>query len=343
MTDHRSDDKDYNLNHFDFSPDEPEQQKADLQENSSAEHEGSAEDRQEPLLSADAGEIEEPVIIARTETDAVESEGNQDNISAPLIPQMEADFPSSQPQNSGSGSTMATAFAVVAMLIAGGAVWLNFNQPEETDQAVKKDQLAPGYNTIINDELIKLRERVAVVELEKDELNQRVSQQNQVLLKMQKYNRTSANEIESLKAEVATLSSKLSKQAQKTAVKRVSKPVAVKPVSQAASAPVKKAAARAGTQYELPAPLESLPAGKKSSAGGWVVNIASVYSESAAKKELARLRGIGIDAEISESMVKGRQLFRIRTAGFASREEALQQKDRLASQHGIKDAWVHKP
>jgi len=229
------------------------------------------------------------------------------------------------------------------MLFAAGAVWMNFDQPDESKPATADDQLTPVDNTIINDEVRTLRERMAVVELEKDELNQKLNQQNQLLLQLQQQSQGTESRIENLQAVVAKLNGRLADQA-KAPEPAMTQPVAEKSVSKTSPAPVKKSIAKATTQYELPAPLETLPAGAMHGSGGdWVINLVSVYSESAAGNEMARLHKMGIDAEVAVSTVKDRQLYRIRLSGFASRDEALQKKEQLARQYGIKDAWVHKP
>ncbi len=343
MTGHHSDDKDYNLNHFDFTPEEPEHHKP-LQIDDSFDNEHHSEDRHEPLVTGEPLVNDDPA-LGLPETDKIESADNLDNITAPLIPPLGSDFSSSKQQNSRVGTSMATAFAVVAMLIAAGAVWLNFDPSDEAKPAGTDNQPASGYNTIINDEILKLRERMAIVELEKDGLNQKIDQQNQVLLEMQQHNRTTAAQVEALKAELGQVTKKLSHQTTMQASTQAGiKPGAEKAVSKVAPAPLKKVAAKKSTQYELPGPLESLPASEMHGSGGdWVVNIASLYSQDAANKELTRLRKIGLDAEVAESVVKGKPIYRIRVAGFTSRAEAQLQKEQLASKHGIKDAWVHKP
>jgi len=337
MSQHHSDNKAFELNHFEDLADTPQNR----------------ESEQEPTADFDLDDRHEPLI--RDEQDSAppldDSPDQQDiqHIAAPVNPQMGSDFPSKADGNNRSGASLATAFAIVAMLIAAGSVWLNFNQPEPENRLAKIEQPATDYNTIINDEIRKLRERLTVIELEKGELGRKITQQDK---NMQQQKQRFTSQISNLKAEIAALSDKLARQAkQQIQVKPVIKqPTVKKSVSKPEPAPVKKIVSKTNTPYELPAPLESLPPGSTrettattSKQVGWVVNLVSVYSESAANKELERLQNKGINAEVAESTVNGRQLYRIRVAGFSSRKEAIEQKNLLTGKYGIKDAWIHKP
>ncbi|MDQ6981871.1 MAG: SPOR domain-containing protein [Mariprofundus sp.] len=76
---------------------------------------------------------------------------------------------------------------------------------------------------------------------------------------------------------------------------------------------------------------------------GWVVNLMSLDSLSAAKKALSNFKAKGITAEIGRYSAKGKTRYRIRVAGFASKQEADTQKEYLTRKHHIKAAWVNKP
>ena len=76
---------------------------------------------------------------------------------------------------------------------------------------------------------------------------------------------------------------------------------------------------------------------------GWVVNLMSLDSLQAAKKALADFKAKGIAAEIGRYSAKGKTRYRIRVAGFASKQEAETQKKYLARKFHIKAAWVNKP
>jgi len=348
MTQHHPDDKDFALNRFEELPDKETQQ----HQESPFEREFMPEGRHEPIIKNNSQIDDESSFGDLSENEATQPDDISEKITAPAAPQMGSDFPSEQ-KSTGKGSTMATAFAIVAVLIAAGSAWLNFDQAgenrqasdtsEQAQQANDKHQLSPGYNTMINDEIRKLRERTTVIELEKNELNQKLSQQSQLLQRLKQQNQKFVSQIKGLETDIRDLSNKLSDQQKlQTQAKLVEQPVVKKTVSK--PAPAKKSLARKAAQYELPAPLESLPAGSKAASdAGWVINLASVYSATAANKELTRFQAMGINAEVAESMVKGKQIFRLRVAGFANREEARMQKEKLTSKHGIKDAWIHKP
>jgi cell division septation protein DedD len=75
---------------------------------------------------------------------------------------------------------------------------------------------------------------------------------------------------------------------------------------------------------------------------GWVVNLISFSTRKKADKELARIRELGVIAEIVQAEAHGKTWFRIRAPGFASKQEALTQKDIMSLQLGIDDAWVSR-
>jgi len=76
---------------------------------------------------------------------------------------------------------------------------------------------------------------------------------------------------------------------------------------------------------------------------GWVVNLVSVDTHYAANKALARYKSQGISTEIFPTEIKGKTWYRLRVAGFASKQDATKQKILLADKFGIRDAWIQKP
>ena len=100
---------------------------------------------------------------------------------------------------------------------------------------------------------------------------------------------------------------------------------------------------------ELPGPIESVAEVESSASSAatgrqpsWGVNVISLESKTAAQQEVARLKEAGIDAEILETSADGRAWYRVRVAGFASKEEAQQMQSTLAKEHGIQGTWVNK-
>lgn len=88
------------------------------------------------------------------------------------------------------------------------------------------------------------------------------------------------------------------------------------------------------TTTQLPAPITS---------NGWAVNLLSVDDKQVATKEKNRFNSLGIPAEIASFYINSVLKYRVRVSGFASKDEAATYKAKLASEHGIKDAWVYKP
>jgi cell division septation protein DedD len=99
---------------------------------------------------------------------------------------------------------------------------------------------------------------------------------------------------------------------------------------------------------DLPGPIESVadmnitvsPA-STNRVKSWGVNLMSLGSEAAAKKEIQRLQGKGIQAESLQVSSGGKNMYRIRVAGFASKQEALDMQTLLAREHGLKDTWIN--
>ena len=76
--------------------------------------------------------------------------------------------------------------------------------------------------------------------------------------------------------------------------------------------------------------------------GGWVINIASMNSRSAAAKEQSRLKARGIRTTISEASIRGKTWYRLHTSGFSSKAKAAAYKKALTAKYGIKNAWIQK-
>ncbi|PIP03435.1 MAG: SPOR domain-containing protein [Zetaproteobacteria bacterium CG12_big_fil_rev_8_21_14_0_65_54_13] len=92
-----------------------------------------------------------------------------------------------------------------------------------------------------------------------------------------------------------------------------------------------------------PAPKRSVkPATTQAHQGGWVINLVSLDSHAAAKKEQSRLLGLGIKADISQTTIRGSLWYRLRSHSFANRDDADAYKRSLAVKYGIKDAWTQK-
>lgn len=76
--------------------------------------------------------------------------------------------------------------------------------------------------------------------------------------------------------------------------------------------------------------------------GPWVVNLTSLSHATAANNEVARLKELGIRAEVIKIETQGKTWYRIRVPGFASAEKAERQRKILTGQLNIQDTWISK-
>ena len=208
-------------------------------------------------------------------------------------------------------------YIAVAVLVAAVVAWLSMGSSDDADVSERPVSHAVLDNDV---QMQRAEKRSAMLE-------ERVSSlQEQLLLKDEK---------------IAELTHVISEQAIQQK----------KLMAQKASAVAKKQVA--AVQKEVPAvqpvvvkQIQRAPAVKpvvKKKVVGWVIVIASLNSRAAADKAITNLNAKGIAAEVNPIMVKGNPWYRIRVSGFTSREEANAQKAYMASQHGIKDTWIHKP
>ncbi len=217
------------------------------------------------------------------------------------------DIPLSEPPaEQHSGTKPITVFAILAMLVAAIAVWLNPGASTSSD-SVESTALKPLPVLAADVQMQRLETRISSLE-------QRSSQQNEALHK----------QIERLQQQLSTLTSQLTKQAAKRAKKQQ---------------PTRPAATKRNTPIQHPSTATLKPIQHT----GWVVNLASVESKHAAIKAQGRYKAHGIASEIYAAVIKGKTWYRLRIGGFASKQEAIAQKRYLAKKHGIKDAWVQKP
>jgi hypothetical protein len=85
--------------------------------------------------------------------------------------------------------------------------------------------------------------------------------------------------------------------------------------------------------------LRTLPP-DQTGAGGWVINIASYASESIAARKLAEFRKKGISAEQAVATVNGKTIYRVRVAGFDTRNSAKSRAETIRQQLGLKETWI---
>jgi len=89
-------------------------------------------------------------------------------------------------------------------------------------------------------------------------------------------------------------------------------------------------------------PVTSSPATEITRDGIWVINISSYFDESLARDKLDEFSTLGVDAEIHPVTIKGKPMFRIRTTGYETRQEAETWVSLLQDRLGIQGAWVSK-
>lgn len=310
------------------------------------------------------------------EDDSVE-EWNDEPDNGPIIPDRdEIRIPPAAPVtpaagqskkgSQGGGLSIATILAAAALLASVYAIWLGGGQSDriaqlETNERPKIEDMDKLQNQDIN----ALANKLSAVEKEQQKLAAMKAGLESMIAKQAEKNRSDLAGLESRvqkqeekhKADLVALMQRESNNHKAMMEKlAVQKPASSKPGSTPAQ-PVQKAPVAAkpktSTQKpviddsELPGPIES--ASEAQAAGSsaadrqssWGVNLMSVESEAAATKEIERLRGLGIQAESIAITVGGRQMHRIRVAGFASKQEALDMQARLARENGLKGTWVN--
>jgi len=309
-TSNNADNHGFGLNHFDQA-DEADSSKADtLTETASfysddlfTESAQAAAEHADPFAQP-GYEKKEPIIPQAAEPEPQQSAADID-MAQPASAAPVPDSPLSEaPGRQRSGTKPITIFAVLAMLIAALAVWLNPGASQNRDEPTAL-QAQPVLTADI--QIQRLDTRLAALE-------QRSSQQNEAL------NR----QVAQLQQQLSALNSQLAKQANKQANKQPS----VRPAATTRKTPAHR-------------PATARPVSRQQT--GWVVNLASVESKRAASKSLSRYKARGIPAEIHAATVKGQTWYRLRIGGFASKQEAAAQKRYLAQKFGIKDAWIQKP
>ncbi len=232
--------------------------------------------------------------------------GSEQAVITPQAPPKVEASPSSAPARQSSGTKPITIFAVVAILAAAVAAWLN---PGATN-----DNSDTGDATIAASPPV-LGADIQIQRLEKriSSLEQQSSQQRDAL----------NQRTEHLQQQISSLNDQLAKQA-----------VTQRPAPHAKTPTPRPKPARS---HASTSPMTSMPT------TGWVVNLVSVDSQHSAEKALKRYKKQGIPAEIYSTVLKGKTWYRLRIGGFASKQEAIAQKKYLTVKHGIKDAWIQKP
>jgi len=290
----------FDLNHFDQTS-EPESFEA-TDELTKAEQSEQPTAKTEPLDTAwDPDLFTEPGISHKNEP-LIDEAAKQPVMITPE-PTLTTGHASAQAADQRSGTKSITAFAILAILIAAIAVWLN---PGATSDNHADSPPKPR-------PIIAADVQTQGLEARMTSLEQRSKQQSEEL----------NQQIKQLQQQVSNIAGLLAKQSRK------------QPTGRRAKVPV----AKRSTSIRHPRTV----AVASSANVGWVVNLASVDSKRAARKILNRYKAQGIPVKIYAAVVKGKTWYRLRIGGFANKQKAIAQKNYLATKHGIKDAWIQKP
>lgn len=76
--------------------------------------------------------------------------------------------------------------------------------------------------------------------------------------------------------------------------------------------------------------------------GDWVINLVSFHAIDNANAYIAQLKQRGIHTDMVPVTIKGKSWYRIRTIGFASKQDAEKQQQILARKLKLNSAWVSK-
>lgn len=79
-----------------------------------------------------------------------------------------------------------------------------------------------------------------------------------------------------------------------------------------------------------------------SNEGPWVINLVSLYDETAANLFTEKARTQGVRAETSQVAVKGKQVWRVQVSGFSTRDEASTYGDTSKEKLGLNSVWIFK-
>ena len=74
--------------------------------------------------------------------------------------------------------------------------------------------------------------------------------------------------------------------------------------------------------------------------GNWVINLGSYANRQVAERMLAGFRQLDIDAEQVSVVVNDRTLYRVRIAGFETRQAAIRHVKSLQGTLDIEDVWI---
>lgn len=121
-------------------------------------------------------------------------------------------------------------------------------------------------------------------------------------------------------------------------------PATKKPAPVMVTAPIsKEIGAPANLVPATIAPPNAVPADTASLAESpWFINIGAFSNSTSAAKLLSQVQGVVANAAIQDIQVKNQTLHRVRAFGYASRDEAKRDAQRLQSKLGLSTTWINK-
>lgn len=81
---------------------------------------------------------------------------------------------------------------------------------------------------------------------------------------------------------------------------------------------------------------------KSGHTGPWVLNLVSLFDQTAADQFADKARSAGIPAEVSEALANDKPVWRLQVSGFASREAADRYANANKKRLGLKNVWIFK-
>lgn len=103
------------------------------------------------------------------------------------------------------------------------------------------------------------------------------------------------------------------------------------------------------TNSMVSTPIEHTPAFTKTQkretdrdSGPWAINLASLPQKNKAEHFVEKAKSKGIDAELSQVTVRGKEYWRAHVSGFATAAEAKIKANEIKEKLGLKDVWVSK-
>ena len=290
--------------------------------------EGPAGEETPPELAEDVLDITTP------EKQVVDGEGG-----ATVRPETPSVTAAGGERHSGSGLFL---YAVVTLLLlaVSGLAFLTYQQMQRQGELEAKVKAAQQVLTLIDERYRALEERTAAATPVTGELVLRTELQQA----LEEQQRRFADELLLFTA-LLTPRSPVPVEPARVEEEAAAKQEPAKPFIEpapasepAGKAPVKVAGAGKVAAEPVVKTEKQAPVQKKK--GDWVVYLLSFGSRTQADRALAKYAGQLQNAEIREAAVKGKAVYRLTVAGFASKKAALVYRGEAGRKLGLKGAWI---